>query len=142
MFYQVLTRRHAGSAWHMCGPPTSDHCGAQRRFHEAKRFCAASILVQTATPRELALLIGLVQRGEATPDQHQNSPCSASTAYACSAPQAQPASLDEQRRHLEQGSGGDHDEPYRFELPEGLDIWYQWIRLLAQARRANHVCAE
>ena len=45
--------------------------------------------------------------------------------------------LEQRRRTLEEGAGGDHDAPYAFALPQSLPQVLAWVRLLARIQRGE-----
>jgi len=45
--------------------------------------------------------------------------------------------LEIRRLELEMQTGGDHDTPYRFELPDNMPQVLAWIRLLAKVHRGE-----
>jgi hypothetical protein len=85
-------------------------------------------------------------RGEVTPDGIRAYPCGQQPVAAAVAvvverrpgePAVAPggdAALEGRRVLLEQGAGGDYDEPYTFALPVSVKQTLAWARLLARLR--------
>jgi hypothetical protein len=42
--------------------------------------------------------------------------------------------LERRRREIEGGTGGDHDHPYRFTLPDSVSQVHAWIQLLVRVQ--------
>ena len=139
LIYQVLARGACAPSWQITAPPTRDPWLARRRLHEAHRYAAVAVLAMASTSHGLAQLVWRLQREE---------PACAFAAYvgdniadsadgALARPLDERAFLDVRRWHLEQGPGGDHDQPYSFMLPAEGHVVLAWVRLLARARRSH-----
>lgn len=127
--YQVMSRERQGAPWERYAAPTNDPFLAMRQVQRAKVTQAEVTVVQAATTSELDELV----------DRMAHHDCA--EIWAAGGPVNSPASSparrslpDERRWELEQGPGGDHDEPYRFELPASAPIMRAWVRLLARHR--------
>lgn len=117
--------------------PTSDPFTAMRLLQQAKASHGKATIMQAPTPSELTLLVrGMVERDGASVE---------TTDAELSAPPRVPdsntaplnAKIERRRWEIEKGAGGDHDQPYQFELPANAAIACEWLRLLARAQRES-----
>ncbi|MGH2516957.1 MAG: hypothetical protein ACRDHP_14995 [Ktedonobacterales bacterium] len=129
--YQVMIRKQHGATWETYAAPTGDPFVAMRHLQQAKGTHAEVTVVQATTASELALLVDRMKHRDCTETW--------STGAAIEQQPAQPsheALLDERHRWaMEQGPGGDHDEPYHFELPASARVTRAWIQLMARRIR-------
>lgn len=129
--YQVMIRRQQGGVWETYATPTGDPFVAMRHLQQAKGTHAEVTVVQATTASELALLVERMAHGVRAETVAAENAIGAQYSLP-----AHPlyANLAEERHRweMEQGSGGDHDERYHFELPEDPQVTHAWIALMAR----------
>lgn len=129
--YQVMARPHEGAVWERYAAPTDDPFMAMRQIQRAKATQAEVTVIQAATSSELNALVDRMTQHDCGEMWAAGAPRTASPATSS------PTSPPDKRWEMEQGPGGDHDEPYRFELPVSAQIMRAWLRLLARHFRAS-----
>jgi hypothetical protein len=123
MYYQVMIRRQRSAAWDTHLSPTNDPFLAMRLLQRVKRDVPDATVVKAAS---LEALRELIQRmiGDAQ---------IAADAQVFADEMA--AAANSRRWELEDGPGGDHDQPYIFELPSSLVVLSRWLDLFARRWR-------
>ena len=133
MWYRVTIRRQPASAWEVYALPTTDPEILCRVVQLARQTAADLAVVQAESASELRGLVQRFLKGELEVAAHAR--YAAHTPYGLRSQRehmAVGATLDTRRALIEQGPGGDLDQPYHFELPENGQTQRAWLRLLAR----------
>ena len=145
MLYQVMIRARARWGytgyviWEPFAGPTRDPFDALRLVRQASQRRAEALVVQAEDADDLAELVrhmrceplpqaAVVEVAEPAPVQADGQLDRQSLADELL------AAWDTQRWELEQGSGGDHDTPYRFTLPTHTAELHHWLRMMMRYR--------
>ena len=128
--YQVMIRRLLNGPWELFDSATTDPFAAMQQLQHAKARHADATVLQAVSASELELLVQRMRQSDQV--------CPPVLKGPDDLPAPNPARLqvpEERRRwELEKGPGGDHDVPYRFEMPASMQIALAWLRLMAQLR--------
>ena len=130
MLYQVLTRASAQATWEPFQAMTRDPLQAIALLRQAARAFAEVSVIQAETA---ALLREQAQRLRANEPTGQER-CPLPSLTATPRISLAPVSMESQRWALEQGPGGDHDQPYRFAGPISEQTLTRWAQLMNAAR--------
>ncbi|MBF6589247.1 MAG: hypothetical protein IVW57_01795 [Ktedonobacterales bacterium] len=131
MIYQVMIRRQVGMAWVAYAAPTDDPSDVVRLIQAANQQYAEVTVLQAESKQALAVVLARLRNGELP--THTISPLPGLTATPRVTVQDMP--MERRRWEIEQGPGGDHDEPYEFRLPGNMEVAAAWLRLLARRWR-------
>ncbi|WIG58767.1 MAG: hypothetical protein OJF49_001513 [Ktedonobacterales bacterium] len=133
MWYRVVIRKQTEDAWETYGLPTPHQEILTGLLRQARTSAAVLAVIQAENPTELRDRVRLFLSGSLTaaaPVWHlPPSSAAALPPTHKAAASAAPHILDARRWEIERGAGGDHDQPYRFELPQNPRILAKWIRL-------------
>lgn len=133
MIYQVMTRPATNAPWHPFAKATTDPFVVMRLIQLANQRASEVTVVQAADEQALVRVLGELARGERTTGTLSAVPSlTATPRVSISDPP-----LDERRWELENGPGGDRDEPYAFVLPQNEAVLVSWLSLFQQQRRAQ-----
>lgn len=130
MLYQVLTRASAQATWEPFQAMTRDPLQAIALLRHAARAFAEVSVIQAETA---ALLREQAQRLRANEPTGQER-CPLPSLTATPRISLAPASVESQRWALEQGPGGDHDQPYHFAGTISEQTLTRWAQLMNAAR--------
>lgn len=131
MVYQVLGRADAHAAWEPFQAMTRDPLHALALLRKASHIYGEVSIIQAESARVLREQAQRLRAGE--PSGYEASVIPSLTATPRLSLVA--GGVESQRWALEQGPGGDHDVPYRFEPFVPAHTLRRWSRLMAQARR-------
>lgn len=131
MIYQVLVRPRPDENWRSFGLPTGDPFTAMRLIQQAHQQHEEVSVLQADNLGALRGLLERLERGE-LPDQAVSVAPSLTSTPRVS---VRDEFWELRRWDLEQGAGGDHDTPYRFELPLNTKVVAEWLRLMANRWR-------
>lgn len=130
MVYQVLARVSAQAAWEPFEAMTRDPLQAMALLQKAQQTFAEVSVIQAETA---ALLREQLARLRAEEPSGQEA-CPLPSLSATPRISVLGATIENQRWTIEQGPGGDHDVPYRFEAPISAQTLARWARLMGAAR--------
>lgn len=133
MLYQVMIRRHETGSWEAFQSPTEDPFSAMRLIQLANSVHAEVTVLQGDSAPALDELVAGLRRGEIPGTSGSPFPGLTSTPRV----HIEDAPLEHRRWEIEQGPGGDHDQPYRFTLPQNSEILAIWLRLLRRWQEAH-----
>jgi hypothetical protein len=131
MIYQILVRPQSDQTWKPFGLPTSDPFTAMRLIQQANSQHNEVTVLQAESLSAVRALLERLERGELPPEAVSIAPSLTSTPKIS----VQDGFWELRRWDLEQGAGGDHDTPYRFELPANAQVVAAWLSLMANRRR-------
>ena len=130
MLYQVLTRASAEAAWEPYEAITRNPLRVMALMQKASRDFAEVSVIQAESAYLLREQARLLRAGEPSGDERSPLPSlSATPRISLLGP-----TIESQRWTIEQGPGGDHDVPYRFESPFSAQTLAHWARLMARAQ--------
>ncbi|HEU5346784.1 MAG TPA: hypothetical protein VFX31_09155 [Ktedonobacterales bacterium] len=130
MLYQVLTRASAQATWEPFQAMTRDPLQAIALLRQAAAAFAEVSVIQAESA---ALLREQARRLRANePTGHERCPLPSLTATPRIS--LAPVGAESQRWALEQGPGGDHDQPYHFVAPISEQTLTRWAQLMSAAR--------
>ncbi len=134
MIYQILARANADVAWEPFQAMTRDPLHALTLLRKAMQTYADVSVIQAETATILREQMRRLRAGEPSGDEACPLPSlSATPRISLVGP-----TIEHKRWAIEQGPGGDHDVPYRFESTVPAQILARWAKLLGHAhRRAN-----
>jgi hypothetical protein len=131
LIYQILVRQQSDANWRPYGKPITDPFAAMRLVQQANQQYKEVTVLQADNLSALrALLLGLA-RGEMPARAASIAPALTATPRVSVRDEAWEA----WRWEMEQGGGGDHDMPYRFELPLNPKVLAAWVSLMANRWR-------
>jgi hypothetical protein len=133
MVYQVLARVSAQVAWEPYQAMTRDPLHAMTLLQKASRTFAEVSVIQAESARLLREQVRLLRAGE--PSGQEVCPLPSLTATPRISVVG--ATIESQRWAIEQGPGGDHDVPYRFEPHVSAQTLSRWAQLMAAARHQD-----
>lgn len=137
MVYQVLARASAQAVWEPFQAMTRDPLHAMTLLQKARRTFAEVSIIQAESANLLREQVRLLRAGE--PSGQEVSPLPSLTATPRISVIG--ATIESQRWAIEQGPGGDHDVPYRFETSVSAHTLRRWAQLMAVARRQDEEAA-
>ena len=131
MIYQVLARTNVEAAWEPFQAMTRDPQHALTLLRKAMQTFEDVTVIYAETAAILREQVRRLRAGEPTGDEACPLPSlSATPRISLVGP-----TIEHQRWAIEQGPGGDHDVPYRFESAVPAQILARWAKLLGHARR-------
>jgi hypothetical protein len=133
MVYQVLARVSAQVAWEPYQAMTRDPLHAMTLLQKANRTFAEVSVIQAESAHLLREQVRRLRAGE--PSGYEVCPLPSLTATPRISVIG--ATIESQRWAIEQGPGGDHDIPYRFEMSLSADTLGRWAQLMAAARQQD-----
>jgi hypothetical protein len=133
MIYQVLVRQRGDEGWAPYARPTSDPFVAMRLIQQANRQHYEVTVLQAEHLGALRALLERLRRGELPAQMVSAVPSLTSTPRVS----VRDEIWEVRRWELEQGPGGDHDTPYRFELPPSAQVLAAWLSLMANRWRRD-----
>lgn len=130
MMYQVLARVSAQAAWEPYQAMTRDPLHAMALLQKATRTFAEVSVIQAETAALLREQVRRLRVGE--PSGYEACPLPSLTAT----PRVSlvGVSIESERWAIEQGPGGDHDVPYRFEASISAQTLARWAQLMSAAQ--------
>jgi hypothetical protein len=130
MMYQVLARVSAQVAWEPYEAMTRDPLHAVALLHKANRTFVEVSVIQAESAALLREQVRRLRVGE--PSGYEACPLPSLTAT----PRVSlvGASVESERWAIEQGPGGDHDVPYRFEASISAQTLARWAQLMSAAQ--------
>jgi hypothetical protein len=131
MIYQVLVRQHLDANWEPYDKPNGDPFAAMRLIQQANQQYREVTAVQADNLSALHTLLQRLARGEMPAGATSIAPALTATPRVS----VRDDLWEVRRWELERGGGGDHDTPYRFELPPNVQVLAAWLGLLANRRR-------
>jgi hypothetical protein len=134
VIYQVLTRGYAGSAWAAYASPTCDPYDVVLLIQAANQHYAEVTVLQAESVVELVEVLSRMRGGALPEDAVSPIPGLTTTPRV----RVEEPAMDRRRWELERGLGGDHDQPYTFILPRGMEVRAAWTRLMARRWRGLH----
>ncbi|HZC07571.1 MAG TPA: hypothetical protein VE338_18190 [Ktedonobacterales bacterium] len=133
MVYQVLARANAEAAWEPFQAMTRDPLHALTLLRKATRTFAEVSIIQAETGAILREQVRRLRAGEPSGDESCPLPALSATPRVSLVG----ATIESQRWAIEQGPGGDHDVPYRFESAVPAQILARWAQLLGNVQRRS-----
>lgn len=133
MIYQVLVRQQADVSWEPYGKPTKDPFVVMRLIQQAHQQYGEISVVQADNLGAMRSLLERLRRGELPAHAVSIGPALTATPRVSVRDEV----WEVRRWELEQGAGGDHDLPYRFELPPNPQVLAAWLSLMANRRRGG-----
>lgn len=130
MMYQVLARASAEVAWGPYQAMTRDMRQALALVQQAKRAFAEVTVIQAETAMLLREQVQRLRIGE--PSGYEVCPLPSLTATPLVSLVG--ATIESERWAIEQGPGGDHDVPYRFEASISPQTLARWAQLMSAAQ--------
>jgi len=131
MIYQVLARVNADAAWEPFQAMTRDRQQVLTLLRKALQTYTDVSVIQAESATILREQVRRLRAGEPSGDEACPLPSlSATPRISLVGP-----TIEHQRWAIEQGPGGDHDVPYRFESAMPAQILASWAKLLGLARR-------
>jgi len=130
MMYQVLARVSDQVAWEPYQAMTRDPLHAVALVHKATRTFAEVSVIQAESAALLREQVRRLRVGE--PSGYEDCPLPSLTAT----PRVSlvGVSAESERWAIEQGPGGDHDVPYRFESSISAQTLARWALLMSAAQ--------
>jgi len=133
MLYQVLTRASAEAAWEPYQAMTRDPLRVMALMQKASRIFPEVSVIQAESASLLREQARLLRAGEPSGQERSPLPSLSATPRVSMLG----ATIESQRWAYEQGPGGDHDVPYRFESPISAQTLAHWARLMARAQPSD-----
>lgn len=133
MLYQVLARVSAQAAWEPFQAMTRDPLHAMALVRTARQRFAEVSIIQAESAHLLREQTRRMRAGE--PSGYESSPVPSLSATPLISPLG--PSIESVRWTMEQGVGGDHDVPYRFEAPGSEHTMTRWVRLMAATQHLD-----
>ncbi len=137
MVYQVLVRADAHAAWEPFQSVTRDPLYALAIVRRASKIFGDVSVIQAESAHLLREQALRLRAGEPSGQEASTLPSLSATPRLSLVTGAS----EYQRWALEQGPGGDHDVPYRFEQFVPAHILRRWSQLMAQARPSDDIAA-
>ncbi len=134
MMYQVLIRACAGAAWVAYASPTDDPYQVVLLIQAANQQYAEVTVLQAESVAALTELLRQVRSGAVSAQAVSPLPGLTATPRV----RVEDPPMERLRWELEQGPGGDHDEPYAFSMPESTEVLRAWMRLMGRRWRELH----
>jgi hypothetical protein len=133
MVYQILVRQQSDAGWKPYHKAISDPFVAMRLMQQANQQYGEVSVVQADNLSALRTLVERLRRGELPTHAVSIGPALTATPRVS----VRDAVWEVRRWELEQGAGGDHDMPYRFELPPNAKVLAAWLSLMASRWRGT-----
>ncbi len=130
MLYQVLARANAQAAWEPYQAMTRDPLQALTLLRRASRTYAEVSVIEAESAVALRQQVRQLRAGEPTGQESCPVPSLSGTPRLSLVG----ATIESQRWAIEQGPGGDHDVPYRFEPTLSAHTLQRWAQLVLAAR--------
>lgn len=137
MLYQVLARADAQAAWEPYQAMTRDPLYALTLLRKASRTYAEVSVIEAESAVALRQQVRRLRAGEPTGQESCPVPSLSGTPTLSLVG----ATIESQRWAIEQGPGGDHDVPYRFEAPVSEHTLRHWAQLVLAAQRQDDEAA-
>ena len=131
MIYQVLTRGGVGAAWVAYSNPTGDPLQVVLLIQAANQQYAEVTVLQAESVAALTELLRQVRGGRVPAQGVSPLPGLTGTPRV----RVEDPPMERRRWEMEQGKGGDHDEPYAYRPPASTEVMAAWMRLLARRWR-------
>jgi hypothetical protein len=137
MVYQVLVRADAHAEWEPFQSMTRDPLHALAIVRRASKIFGDVSVIQAESAHLLREQTLRLRAGEPSGQEASTLPSLTATPRISLVTGAS----EYQRWALEQGPGGDHDVPYRFEQFVPAHILRRWSQLMAQARPSDDIAS-
>lgn len=137
VLYRIYDHVHENGAWTIFASPTRDPFTAMRMLQQAKANHGKATIMQAPTSSDLTLLVRRMMERDGVPVEIADAELAAQPGVPAPSLGRLTSKIERRRWEIETGTGGDHDQPYRFELPANAAIVREWLRLLARVQRES-----